>query len=124
MKFFKVTPEKMTSALAFLLESVAQHHVPEHLGQLGVRQGQGPEPEVGGGVRHAPKHVLDRVDGLMDHDVAKGLVMMVSAAMRGFRVLGALLHAVSVGDHLRLVRLHVDADTLQKTNVFVGSILH
>ena len=45
-------------------EGVPEDHVPEHLGELGVGQGQGPQPQVGGGVRDGAQHVLDSVDAL------------------------------------------------------------
>ena len=35
------------------LESVAQRHVPEHLGQLQVAERQRPAPQIGGRVRDA-----------------------------------------------------------------------
>lgn len=38
-----------------------------------MSQGQSPETEVGGRVRNAAEHVLDRVDGLVDHHVTEGL---------------------------------------------------
>ena len=46
-------------------------HTPQYLGQLGVGQGQSPQSEVGGSVRHRAKHVLDGVDALVDHDLAE-----------------------------------------------------
>jgi len=45
-------------------EGVAQHHVPEHLRELGVRQGQRPQTQVGGRVRDRAQHILDGVDTL------------------------------------------------------------
>ena len=45
-------------------EADPEHHVPEHLGELGMGEGQGPETEVGGGVGHGPQHELYGVDAL------------------------------------------------------------
>jgi len=55
------------------------HHVPEHLRELRVGQRQGPEPEVGGGVRHGAQHVLDGVDALVDEHVGELLLGLVAA---------------------------------------------
>lgn len=48
-----------------------------------VSQGQGPQTEVRGGVRYAAEHVLDRVNGLMDHDVAEVLQFTGFFEIRG-----------------------------------------
>lgn len=36
-----------------------------------MSEAEGPEPQVGGGVRDAAQAVLDGVDGLVDHGVPK-----------------------------------------------------
>uniref|UniRef100_A0A1I8J5W1 Secreted protein n=1 Tax=Macrostomum lignano TaxID=282301 RepID=A0A1I8J5W1_9PLAT len=55
---------------ALLLEPDGQHHGPQHLGQLGVGQGQGPQAQVAGRVGDAAQAVLDRVDRLVHEDLA------------------------------------------------------
>ena len=44
-------------------------HVPEDFGQLGVRQRQGPQTEVGCSVRHRPERVLDGVNALQRKEI-------------------------------------------------------
>ena len=44
------------------LHPVTQDHCPEDLGELGVGQGEGPQPQVGGRVGDGPQSVLDSVD--------------------------------------------------------------
>ena len=46
-------------------------HHPEHLAELGVCQGEGPEAEVGGRVGHTAQGELYRVDGLVDEHLTK-----------------------------------------------------
>ncbi len=42
--------------------------------QLLMRKGQGPETEVGGGMRDGSEHVLDGFDGLVDHDLTESRI--------------------------------------------------
>jgi hypothetical protein len=44
--------------------------LPPHLRQLGVREGKRPQPEVGRGVGDHAQDELDRLDHLVDHDLA------------------------------------------------------
>ena len=60
----KEKPEEDSAGPAAPLQTDPQHHVPEHFGELGVRQGQGPQTQVGRRVRDGPQHVLDGVDSL------------------------------------------------------------
>lgn len=95
------------------LDRVNQQHVPEHRRQLRVREGQRPESQVGGGVGHGAEHELDRLDQLVDHELAKLELLAVVAvtavtalAVRGLflglalrvRVLAVLV--VLVDDHV------------------------
>ncbi len=53
-----------TTYVALHGERVSKDHVPEHLGELGVGQGERPQSQVGGRVRDGAKHVLNSVDTL------------------------------------------------------------
>ena len=50
-------------------QSNAHHHVPQHLAQLGVRQRERPQTQVGGRVRDRAENVLDRVYRLVNDDL-------------------------------------------------------
>mmetsp|Transcript_46689 Transcript_46689/g.109864 ORF Transcript_46689/g.109864 Transcript_46689/m.109864 type:complete len:277 (-) Transcript_46689:2144-2974(-) len=78
------------------------HHclLPEHLGELRVGEGEGPETEVGGGVGDAPEHVLDGVDHLVHH-----LLPEVELAMATVATAAAAASAVVVVV-VQLVVLH------------------
>ena len=58
------------AGVALLGQPDPHHHGPQHLGQLGVGQGQRPQPEVGGCVGDGTQHVLDRVDSLERYRVS------------------------------------------------------
>mmetsp|Transcript_46690 Transcript_46690/g.109871 ORF Transcript_46690/g.109871 Transcript_46690/m.109871 type:complete len:967 (-) Transcript_46690:258-3158(-) len=75
------------------------HHclLPEHLGELRVGEGEGPETEVGGGVGDAPEHVLDGVDHLVHHLLPK--VELLAMAMVA-RVASNAAAVVGHGGHL------------------------
>lgn len=62
-------------------------------------QREGPEPEVGGGVRDGAQHVFDGVDGLVDHDLAEGL-LLVGVGGGGGLGLGRALAEVRLLLHL------------------------
>lgn len=64
------------------LDGPTEHHVPQDVGELCVCQRQGPQPEVGRGVRHGGEHVLDGVDGLVHHHVAEGFAAVLAALVR------------------------------------------
>jgi len=88
-----------------------------------MSQGQRPQTQVRGGVRDATQAELDRVDRLVDEDLAQfeflqkyipqnqpsGQQMDNHFAVTPMAVLAAVL------DHLRLVLADVGADALQKT---------
>ena len=48
-------------------QSHLEHHVPQHFRQLRMRQTQGPQPKVRGGVGNARQTILDGVNRLSDH---------------------------------------------------------
>ena len=51
---------------------------------------ESPQPEVGGRVRDGTEHVFDSVDGLVDHDLAEGFVVVFVRGRLGLRLGGAL----------------------------------
>jgi len=53
------------------LDNAHEDSVPEHGGELGVGEGEGPETEVGGGVGDGSEDELDGVDDLVDHDLGE-----------------------------------------------------
>ena len=75
-----------------------EHHAPENLGQLCVGQGQGPETEVGGGVGHRAKDILDSVDPLVDHDLAETLLSVV-IVIEEFNIVEAVVAPLPPGVH-------------------------
>jgi len=52
-----------------------EHESQEHLSELGMGQGQGPESQVRGGVGDSSEDEFDGLDHLMDEEVAEGLTM-------------------------------------------------
>jgi hypothetical protein len=45
-----------------------EHTIPEHGGEFGVCEREGPKTQVGGSVGDGSEHELDGVDDLVDHD--------------------------------------------------------
>ncbi len=54
-----------------LLEGEDEHALPEHGGELGVGERQGPQTQVRGGVGDGSEHELDGVDDLVDEDLVE-----------------------------------------------------
>lgn len=91
-----------------------------------MRQRQRPQAKIRGGMRNTSQHKFDRVNRLVNHDVAKAFVMMTTAATgmtttrhNTVRITGAavairsgaqmLAYSVAILENFRLVRLHVDS---------------
>ena len=64
-------PEKYPTPPSLAAQTNPHDHGPEDLGELGVGQGQGPQPEVGGRVGHSAEDKLDSVYSLEDHDLGE-----------------------------------------------------
>mmetsp|Transcript_35722 Transcript_35722/g.47000 ORF Transcript_35722/g.47000 Transcript_35722/m.47000 type:complete len:202 (-) Transcript_35722:685-1290(-) len=98
----------------------ARHHgaVVEHLSQLRVSQGQGPQTQVGGRVRDCAEHELNDLDDLMDHDLHEGVVA-VSLVGVHIGVHDAVVEAVDIVDGLQLLALSRSAHVF----VVVGGVV-
>lgn len=64
------------------LERINQAHIEEHLSELSVGQGQGPETQVGRGVGHSAEHKLNSLDHLMDHQLTETASVFIRGSSR------------------------------------------
>jgi hypothetical protein len=64
-----------------LAQGEDQYPLPEHGGELRVGQRQGPQAQVGGSVGDGSEHELDRVNDLVNEDLAK--VELLSFVLTG-----------------------------------------
>lgn len=56
---------------ARIRENTFEGHTPKHLAELGMSEGESPETEVGSSVGDTTEAELNRMDDLMDRDLAK-----------------------------------------------------
>ena len=61
---------------ALLGQRHLQRALPEHGRELRVRQRQSPQTEVRRRVRHAAQHELNRLDALVNHNVAHAVLLV------------------------------------------------
>lgn len=91
-----------------LLQTNFHHHVPQHLRELSVSQGQSPQPEVGGGVGDGAQHKLYGVDGLLNEHLAK-LKLLVDrrwcVSLPGRRSVRGLC-SLTLAHRLEYVKMH------------------
>ena len=97
-----------------------EHTVVEHRAQLGVGQGQGPQPQVARRVRDRPQDELDRVDHLVHGDLPKVKVLAMLLVGRSCQAVAGLLVLIMRGDAAVVLELNAECGAECKTCLGAG----
>ena len=73
----------------------------EYLGELGMGEGQGPQTQVGCSIRNRTQHELDRLDDLMNEDLAHIVSLLVAGCLL------SLMAKIIGNERLSKLGLHV-----------------